>query len=87
MKRLYALALTFVVLCIGCPSTPKYPPSPSADCLAVCKHLTEMTCEKFTPAGKPCSEWLCQAHGVKLDCLAKATTCEEANKVQEKGCP
>ena len=86
MKRIVSLALVAAFLLIGCPSTPTHPPAPSADCPTVCKHLREMSCASKSALGAECEDWLCQAHGVKLDCLAKSTSCEQAKKFQVEGC-
>lgn len=94
MKR--SLAALLVLVCSlpfisGCPTPgPTYPPAPSAECVDVCNHLREMDCDKDgekTSNGAPCEEWLCRSHGAKLQCLAKATTCPEADRMQIKGCP
>jgi hypothetical protein len=87
MKRLSALAIFAAFLVVGCPPTPTHQPAQSADCPTVCQHLRDMSCASKTPAGAECESWLCSAHGAKLDCLAKSTTCEQAKKAQTDGCP
>lgn len=94
MKRALASLVLLVVsvpFISGCPTTePHFPPAPSAECVDVCNHLREMDCDQDgekTAKGQPCEEWLCRAHGAKLSCLAKATTCPQVERFQIKGCP
>jgi hypothetical protein len=85
--------VAFALSTLGCES--KIPRS-NTTCQQVCAHLRAMSCETGhpTPAGVPCEKWLCEAAAsarneeasVKLDCIIAATSCEEAERVQVKGC-
>jgi hypothetical protein len=88
MTRLAPLVL-FVLALTGCPSKASHPPATGSDCPVVCQHLRDMACKTGdkTPEGVPCEDWLCSAHGVKLQCLARSTSCEQASQFQVDGCP
>ena len=97
LRKLLAGALAAALL-VGChPSTP--PPAGGEDCVAACQHLGPegLNCPAFGPVpgplGKdgtqpliPCTTWLCGSRGIRSECLVRASSCPEADRVQESGC-
>ena len=82
--------LLFVVGLGSCTPAPPAPPPPGGvSCQEACARLRELSCEDAadTPGKVPCETWLCGSYGVKSDCLARASTCEDAREKQVHGCP
>jgi len=93
--------LLVLIFCLGANCTkPAGPPPGGTDCASVCARLGPqgLNCVAFGPTDGPlgadgvahpvpCETWLCQSHGLKSACLAKASTCEEADAFQTHGCP
>lgn len=79
--------LSVVVFCAaiaGCP-TPHVPPA-GVDCGAACENLQSLSCPEGgpTPAGVPCSTWLCETPKApeRTACIAHAASCEAARACQ-----
>lgn len=98
LRKLLAGALAGALLLVGChPSTP--PPAGGEDCVAACKHLGPegLNCPAFgsvpgplekdgTQRPLPCTTWLCNSRGARSDCLVRASSCPDADRVQVSGC-
>lgn len=63
-------------------------PSGTTDCEQACQHLRQMRCPSAepTPDGATCETFLCEAHGVKARCIVRASSCDEAELLQTRGC-
>lgn len=80
--------LALLVVCNCHPASPGPPPPPVADsdCKRMCEHLDKLRCDVRSPDGLGCEDVLCQVPGVKVECVLQARSCEEANRLQSKGC-
>lgn len=83
-----ALLLLLTLGTLGCNPAAPHSESPVSEqkCKALCDHLDKLRCDVRSPEGRDCEESLCQIPGVKVECLLGATSCEEANRMQVRGC-
>lgn len=84
-RRLRTLALVPFLLAAQCQSGPAdTKPRP---CELACAKLQELGCPAGdpTPAGSPCSAWMCAGGpaGANVLCIAAATSCEAAEECSD----
>lgn len=80
------LAVLWLAGCVVPTPTPNGPPVPDAGCAAACDTLRRLSCPAGAPLdGLPC-EGVCEAveqeipGGWRSDCVAGATSCEQADE-------
>jgi hypothetical protein len=90
--------ILFVVGCIGLTSPccrPAVTPQPPAgkDCAAACERLEQLRCEaaKPTQQGASCVEWCTSVENsgfatMRPECVVKAMSCAEADRMSSEGC-